>query len=212
MKNKLFFFAFFIALGIMASSVSAQIMPRGNFAVPQSSDTAREEAEGRVIWERLQSGTTNCESLSDEDYELLGEYFMGQWAGSSHEAMNQMMIRMMGKSGEEQMHIALGKRQSGCDLNAQLPAGGVGFMPMVGMMQNFGGGWFSFVMSLIFTLLLWLLIIFGIIMLIRWLIKGGRGGSSMDNNDGSAMQILKERYAKGEINKEDFEKMKKNLE
>ena len=210
MKKKLFL-AVFISLGIMASSVSAQMMPRGGFAVQQSSNTAKEEAEGRVIWEKLQSETASCGNLSDEDYELLGEYFMGQWAGSSHEAMNQMMIRMMGKSGEEQMHISLGKRQSGCDLNAQIPARGVGFMPMVGMMQNFGGGWFSFITSLVFTFLLWLLIIGGIIMLVRWLIRGGKDGR-MNNGDGSAMRILKERYAKGEISREEFEEKKKNID
>lgn len=94
------------------------------------------------------------------------------------------------------MHIALGKRQSGCDLNAQLPAGGAGFMPMVGMMQSFGGGWSSFITSLIFTLLLWLLILTGIIVLIRWLIGGGR----MEEKN-TALELLRKRYAKGEISK-----------
>lgn len=32
------------------------------------------------------------------------------------------------------------------------------------------------------------------------------------NKGGDALDILKERYAKGEISKEDFEKMKKDLE
>jgi putative membrane protein len=135
---------------------------------------------------------------------------MGQWAGDSHEAMNQMMVQMMGKQGEEQMHIALGKRQGGCDLNAQFPTGGVGFMPMVGMMQNFGGGWSSFIISLVFTILLWLLVIGGIIMLVRWLVMSGKGGM-MKERDNLAMRILKERYVKGEISREDFEKMKNDL-
>lgn len=65
--------------------------------VEQNSSTAKEEAEGKVIWEKLQSGIAGCGDLSDDDFELLGEYFMGQWTGDSHEAMNQMMIRMMGE-------------------------------------------------------------------------------------------------------------------
>lgn len=205
MKKKLFA-AIFVVIAIMALPASAQMMPGGGFAVQQSSDTAKEEAEGRVIWEKLQSGNVSCGNLSDDDFELLGEYFMGQWAGDSHEAMNQMMVRMMGEQGEEQMHIALGKRQSGCDLNAQLPVGGVGFMPMVGMMQNFRGGWFSFITSLIFTILLWLLIIFGIVILVRWLIRNNK-----EVRGNTALELLKERYARGEISKEEFEEKKKDL-
>jgi hypothetical protein len=42
--------------------------------------------------------------LTDEDFGALGEYFMGQMMGSSHSAMNQMMVNMMGEEGEKQ-HI-----------------------------------------------------------------------------------------------------------
>lgn len=208
---KKLFLVIFIVLIFVAFPVSAQMMQRDGFVLQQNSDIAEEEAKGRVVWERLQSGIVSCENLSDEDYELLGEYFMGQWAGSSHAAMNQMMIQMMGESGEEQMHVALGKRQSGCDLNAQLSSGRARFMPIVETMQNFRGGWFSFIVSLIFTFLLWFLIISGIIILLRWIITGGKDGR-MEKENGSAMRIIKERYAKGEISKDDFESMKKDLQ
>ncbi|KKT89761.1 MAG: coiled-coil [Parcubacteria group bacterium GW2011_GWC1_45_14] len=211
MKNKLLP-AIVVVIAFMAFSASAQMMPMGGFSVQQNSQTAEEEREGFQIWQKLQARQVTCQSLSDEDYELLGDYFMGQWTGSSHEAMDQMMVRMMGEDGVEQMHIALGKRQSGCDLNAQLPVGGVGFMPMVGMMQNFGGGWFSFITSLIFTIMLWLLIIWGVVMLARRLIMNSRSGTMKGRGgDDSAMRILKERYVKGEISRDEFEKMKKDL-
>ena len=209
MKNKLFP-AIFVAIAFWAFSASAQMMPRGGLSVQQNSQMTEEEREGFQVWQKFQAGQVTCQSLSGDDYELLGDYFMGQWAGNSHEAMDQMMVRMMGEEGAEQMHIALGKRQSGCDLNAQLPVGGVGFMPMVGMMQNFGGGWPSFIASLICTILLWLLIIWGIIMLVRWLIMNSKNGT-IKGKDSSAMRILKERYAKGEISRDEFEKMKKDL-
>ncbi|HBP01003.1 MAG TPA: electron transporter RnfE [Candidatus Moranbacteria bacterium] len=77
-------------------------------------------------------------------------------------------------------------------------------------MQNFGGGWPSFIASLICTILLWLLIIWGIIMLVRWLIMNSKNGT-IKGKDSSAMRILKERYAKGEISRDEFEKMKKDL-
>src|SRR3989344_9502546 len=72
--------------------------------------TAREEAEGKIVWEKLQAKQIQCSDLSDDEFGVLGEYFMGQMMGDSHEAMNNMMIQMMGEEGEEQMHVVMGKR------------------------------------------------------------------------------------------------------
>lgn len=58
----------------------------------------------------------------------------------------------------------------------------------------------------IITLLFWAVIIYGAIMLFRGNSRNGSG------EKGKAMEILKERYAKGEITKEQFESMKKDLE
>src|SRR4030066_1631119 len=102
--------------------------------------TAREEVEGKEIWEKLQAKQLECNNLTDEQYGSLGEYFMGQSIGNTqrHALMNQMMANMMGEEGEEQMHIAMGKRLSGCEPNAQVPSNGVGFMPMMWMMGSAG--------------------------------------------------------------------------
>src|SRR3989344_2394560 len=40
--------------------------------------TAREEVEGKEIWEKLQAKQLECNNLTDEQYGSLGEYFMGQ--------------------------------------------------------------------------------------------------------------------------------------
>ncbi|EKD95675.1 MAG: hypothetical protein ACD_24C00394G0001, partial [uncultured bacterium] len=128
-----------IALTLIPSHISKSYAQENNH-------TASEEAEGKIIWESFQNKETSCENLSDKDFGTLGEYFMGQMVGDSHEAMNTMMERMMGKEGEEQMHIVMGKRLSGCDTSVQVPQGGSGYMPMMWMMgsgmlpQAKGGG------------------------------------------------------------------------
>ena len=76
------------------------------------------------------------------------------------------------------------------------------------MMGDWGMGWFG----MIFMLLFWVLIITGIVFLIRWLIQSTGSRSSSGAGRGSqAMDILKERYAKGEISQDEFESMKKEI-
>jgi putative membrane protein len=76
------------------------------------------------------------------------------------------------------------------------------------MAGDWGMGWFG----MIFMFLFWGLIIVGLVFLIRWLIQatGDRGYSGV-NTGSNAMDILKERYARGEINRDEFESMKKDL-
>ncbi len=50
----------------------------------------------------------------------------------------------------------------------------------------------------------WLLIIFGIAAITRWF-------NAKTQLKKSSLEILEERYAKGEISKEDFEKMKEEI-
>jgi putative membrane protein len=66
-------------------------------------------------------------------------------------------------------------------------------------------GWWG--MGWIFMIIFWGLVVVGVIFLIRYLIgttKTGRG-------EESALDILKKRYARGEIDKEEFEQKKKDL-
>lgn len=218
----------FIALflGIAVTSANAQMM--GGFS-NSSADwnevvehTIREEKEGKEFWKKLQAKEVSCADLSDHDFGTVGEYFMGQMMGDSHAAMNAMMIQTHGEEGEEQIHIVMGKRLSGCDTSAAFPAGGMGWMPIMNMMT---GGWsspfdfnstnnmmnfgYSFgFLGWIFMILWWVLIIVAIAALIKWLASQFKGNGTVGK---SALDILEERYARGEINKQEFEDKKRDL-
>ena len=224
--KKIFFITIFIfvfGFVLFPSLSSAQGM-MGNTVTVSNGHTAREEAEGKAVWEKLQTKELACKDLSDDNFGTLGEYFMGQMMGNSHEAMNNMMIQMMGEQGEEQMHVVMGKRLSGCDTSVAFPSQETGFMPMMQMMM---GGWsspsglnqgnnsmmnFGFTpfggFGWIFMILWWALIIAGIVALIKWLTNQSRGNH---DHEKSPLEILKECYAKGEIDKKEFEERKKDL-
>jgi putative membrane protein len=76
-----------------------------------------------------------------------------------------------------------------------------------GFMGNYGYGMMGNG-GMFFGLLFWILIIVGAYLLIKWFVEQNktRGGEEK-----SALDIAKERYAKGEITKEEFEEIKKRL-
>lgn len=89
------------------------------------------------------------------------------------------------------------------------------------MMENFYGsaGWHSFGFGGIFMLIFWGLIIWAVWVLVRRFSGQGCCGhgsneekSKSQGKNLNALEILKERYAKGEISKEEFDKIRKDLE
>ena len=67
-----------------------------------------------------------------------------------------------------------------------------------------GGVWGIGMMLMM--LVFWGLVITGIVLAIRWLATQGR-----DSGRDSAIEILRQRYARGEINKDEFEAKKRDL-
>lgn len=135
-KVLLFSLIFGFILFSINKNVSAQMMggqPSTQQTSGTSTQTAQDEAAGKAVWDKLQNKQVSCKDLKDDDFDVLGDFFMGNMMGSSHNSMNQMMTQRLGSDGEKQMHIALGKRLSGCDTNASLPQGASYFMPMLGL-------------------------------------------------------------------------------
>jgi putative membrane protein len=77
---------------------------------------------------------------------------------------------------------------------------GYGMMDSIG----FGFGW-------IFMILWWIIVIVGIVVLMRWLGSSAFGAGWPISGSRQPLDILKERYARGEINDEEFHKIKREL-
>ena len=156
----------------------------------------------------------SCDKLTDEQLESIGDYYMEQMhPGEAHEMMDQMM----GGEGSEnlkQVHIQMAKRfYCNEDVNGMMGSGGM--MPMMNMMggnmmgSGMMGNWEYDYGYWSFWNIIWLLFWIGLVVLIIWLIhkfiiKKGRESETPIN-------ILKKRYAKGEITKKEFDNIKKEI-
>jgi len=80
---------------------------------------------------------------------------------------------------------------------------------MWGDMGTMGWGWGWGILGVAHMLLWWVLIILGIAVLAKWLFSTGAQGRP--GTGGNALDILKERYARGEIGKDEFEQKKRDL-
>ncbi len=83
--------------------------------------------------------------------------------------------------------------------------GGWGMMGP-GMMGGFGWGWFM----PIFMILFWGLVIWAVVALVRGAARPGGSGSA-SSQAVSAIEVLKGRYARGEVSKEEYEEKKRDL-
>lgn len=96
-------------------------------------------------------------------------------------------------------HLRLWKKWGGSNNDK---CGGENFM-----MGWYGPGYGMGGEGFIFMMFFWVLIIIGIVYLFRW---GNRGGEGYPREK-TPLQILQERYAKGEIDKKEYEEKKKEL-
>ena len=74
-------------------------------------------------------------------------------------------------------------------------------------MHPMGWMWGAWGIGMMFVMLVfWGLVIVGIVLGIRWLARQGR-----EPRSDSALEILRQRYARGEINKEEFDAKRRDL-
>lgn len=199
------------------------------FSIPliALADDVHEESLEETLREIQQSQAVqnirdiDCNQVANQQFEGLGEAVMETMhPGGQHEVMDQMMGGA-GSEPLEEMHITMGQNYLGCSSGMMASSGGMINMMTGGMMgwsddylEKGGDGsmmsGFGFMGGLGWVIMIafWILVIFGIVAIIKWPISQ----SSQGPKEKSSLDILKERYAKGEIGHREFEKMKKDLE
>ena len=182
-----------------------------------------------------------CENVSDNDLEMLGDALMGKMLDEEavHENMDEMMGGE-GSKTLYTMHENMGRMYLDCNDSGFGSGFMMGDGMMLGMMegnvansQGFGANklpatandnMFGSMMGSnamladlslfgdVFMFLFWILVIIGVVFLIQKLNRHDEKQYSNREVDNGAFNILKERYARGEIEKKEFEEMKKDLE
>jgi len=83
-------------------------------------------------------------------------------------------------------------------------------------MHYWGWGFGWWIGGMIMMVLFWIVVVVGILALTKWLFGQGQPGriSHPQGKESfeSALEILRKRYARGEITKDEFENMKKDIE
>jgi len=93
-------------------------------------------------------------------------------------------------------------------ITAQYGPGWGGGMMGGGCGMGYGMGWFGPIIMIIF----WAALILGIVALIRWLFVSTRHpGHGPAQREDAALELLRKRYARGEIDREEFEQKRKDL-
>ena len=75
------------------------------------------------------------------------------------------------------------------------------------MMGGWGMGWFGGIFMIVF----WILVLVGLVFLIKWLVQSTGRSQAEGGSCNRALEILKERYARGDIDKAEFEEKRKVL-
>lgn len=203
-----------------------------------SASTQAEAGRGATILRAVQNENRTCRQLSGADFEAVGELAMQRMVGSprAHEVLDRAMATMMGARGLDAMHRFLGERATGC-ARGPAPRGVVEMMGVLGMMNRtenglggmmgghfgsahgdgggmmdgrFGGqggangnGWGTG--AVVIAVLLGVLLL---LVLAALIIERGR---RTPGARGDAIEILDQRLAAGEIDRDEYQRRRDAL-
>lgn len=173
-------------------------------SAPAASATPQEEQQGSQILSELESGKLKCSEASASDFELVGEYAMGRMFGSpsQHEAMNQMMSRMMGAVNA--MGMMGGGMMGGANQGGRSYGGAGSMMGGYGYGSSTNTNDEGFDGPSAVAMVGMMAVLIGAVALAVFLLARRRPGGPLET--------LKRRYAKGELSAEEYQERKRLLE
>lgn len=76
---------------------------------------------------------------------------------------------------------------------------------------NYGWSWGHMIFGMLMMILFWGGVIVAIALLVRWLGSGSSAANSAATSQNRALEILRERFARGEIDRDEFDERKRRL-
>lgn len=79
--------------------------------------------EGGVLWQQVQAGERDCSNLSNQDFSLLGNFFLSLLRDTPYGTLDATLSQQLDRASYTILLSVFGKRLSGCDTSAPLPEG-----------------------------------------------------------------------------------------
>jgi hypothetical protein len=171
-KNSIMKKYFMGVAAVVAMFMASVSLAGAHGAVPEGGmemTHEQEVAQGGMLYQKIQSKEASCTQMTDEDFEVMGEYFMEQgMTMADHDMMNDRLKTMMGDEGEEMVHMNIGKHGSKCGEEAEA----MGMMGGDGMnMNGMNMGHNEYVSySPIHASLLWVFALIGLFSVVKMII------------------------------------------
>lgn len=156
-------------------------------------DTTNSQESGFMMMQQVED-----QALGNELHEEMEDLMTNMMSGALSETETDRMVELMNQypgPGSMMMGRMMGSGMFGSGFNSFNHNSMMGYG-----LSGFGGG--------IFMIFFWILVVIGIVALVKYTMSN----TTKWRSSKSALDTLKERYAKGEIDKDEFEVKKKDLQ